>query len=379
MIPLTVLKQFGVAIVENKKVKTWKTMKGSHYAIFKLNSKSYTLPKNKRQLQQPAQMINQTLYIPAEAFFDILKAKKALVIRDAAFIIQDTSIWTPENEAANIVLKGQKLKPEFYIDRKAVPFKTKPVIEGGIAYFPIKELYEYVGAKVEEDHRAGKVSIIHHKTIHTYTDGSPHYTYHDVSDSADWPVEELTIEGDVPVKRINGVFMMPHVGFDGPTAVRNPTNLQYGDVGIVANGRWIFERQVYYTYNIRSFYRDIDEHGNEITDSDEDMDGGNEKATFVSFMSKSYTVKDKGTQYWGGMVRNQNLSGGKVRRMEIEFNSHLENGKAVGALVYKTEIMDTEGNYTAESEKSIYTAVPLKDGFPSFSWDEAMTALDIKK
>ncbi|MFC3341879.1 stalk domain-containing protein [Paenibacillus abyssi] len=377
MIPLSASKQFGVRIVENKKKKTYKTMQGKHWVLFKLNSKNFTVPTFKDELPQPAQLIKKEVYIPLEVFGYVINSKR-MVIADSYFESLDSSRWTPEREASQMALKGQKLKPEIYIDRKAVPFKTKPVIKGEIAYFPIKDFSEYIGGQVTEDPKNGTVTIVFHNNELIYTEGIPTVKHRELSGSFDWVRNEFPMPNHEPVKRINGVFMIPHTSLPNMMRMSTVDNLHYGGIDMVVNGHLLFERQVFYTYKSESFSYELDENGNEITDPDLYMSFGNSKATFISIQKESYTTKDKGTQFWTAMAREEKVNG-KIRRQEIEFNPTLENGMAVGFLNYKVEIYDKTGSSRIEKEVTSFVKVPLKDGLPNFTWDEAMKALGVAK
>ncbi|MBM7649912.1 hypothetical protein JOC78_002896 [Bacillus ectoiniformans] len=236
--------------------------------------------------------------------------------------------------------------------------EVHPVKQDGFVYFPVKESYEKVGAKVSDDPANGQMIVELREDRKVYKEG----TSMQVTDR-DGKKKTISL-----YKRINGVMMAAEPVFTSQFAAEDPeTGQEYGVEMVKGPRRYelnpFIDTQYYFGGDDNGIrYRKLEAFSEEAKKNIK---------VYYRFMTSQYLEKEKGTTMEATITRASTVNG-KNYEEEITFNGTVLNNKATGQINYM-KFVKVSDNYSY----SIQEIAPMpfnsayENGELKWSWSEA--------
>ncbi|MBP1153666.1 MULTISPECIES: S-layer homology domain-containing protein [unclassified Paenibacillus] len=261
--------------------------------------------------------------------------------------------------------------PVLKLDDKPITFITKPVIHDGTVYFPIQEVCAAFGIGYKEN-SDGSVTTTNYNETNTFRDGDIDRFVHYNPERPILGEEDIPLDGEKPMKKINGVFMMPAESLDHIWFAVNNEATKFADMLTVTNGRVDKRELKFYTYK-QFVLRDM-----------ENMDGTNRQPDSTLFVDpskihRSIWVKEYGLPSFGTSVyatwRWNSKDSLYYKFKEIKFTGKIVNGVAKGALSFEGDITYYQENDRLEMlkpEELQDIELPYKNGDIKMTWNDAL-------
>ncbi|WP_405078825.1 S-layer homology domain-containing protein [Paenibacillus chitinolyticus] len=261
--------------------------------------------------------------------------------------------------------------PVLKLDDKPVAFKTRPVIQDGIVYFPIQEVCAAFGIGYKEN-SDGSITTTNYEETNTFRDGNTNHFVHYNPERPILGEEEIPLDGGKSMKKINGVFMMPAEFLDHIWFAVNNEATKFADMLTVTNGREDKSELKFYTYK-QFVLRDM-----------ENMDGTNRQPDSTLFVDpskihRSIWVKEYGLPSLGTSVyatwRWNSKDSLYYKSKEIKFTGKVVDGVAKGTLSFKGDItyyQETDRLEQLKPEQLQDIELPYENDDIKMTWNDAL-------
>lgn len=264
--------------------------------------------------------------------------------------------------------------PVLKLDDKPITFITKPVIQDGTVYFPIQEVCAAFGIGYKEN-SDGSVTTTNYNETNTFRDGDTERFVHYNPEMPILGEEDIPLDGEKPMKKINGVFMIPEESIDHIWFAVNNEAKKFADMMTVVNGRVDKSEVKFYTYK-QFVLRDT-----------EDMDGSNRQRGYNGSLldepgkiKKTIWVKEYALPSFGTSVyatwRWSSKDSLYYQFKEIKFTGKIVNGTAKGTLSFEGDITYYQENDRFEQLKTeeLYNIeLPYENGDIKMTWNDALS------
>ncbi|WP_166244232.1 S-layer homology domain-containing protein [Paenibacillus turpanensis] len=262
--------------------------------------------------------------------------------------------------------------PVLKLDDQPVVFRTKPVVMDGMAYYPIEDVCAAFGIGYEENGDGSVTTTILDET-NTFQAGDTEKFVHYNPDGGILQEEDIPLDGEKPMRGINGVYMIPaesldHIWF----AVKNEAT-RFADMLVINNGQ-VDESEInYYTYK-------------QFTRRDtENKDGSNrqpfDNASLTAVPSeieraiwvKQYRLPSHGTLVYATWRWNYQDSD-YYKFQEIKFTGKIVDGVATGVLRFEGDVTYYQENDRFEQYEPVElydVQLPYENVDLKMTWNDA--------
>ncbi|GIO28860.1 MULTISPECIES: S-layer homology domain-containing protein [Paenibacillus] len=285
---------------------------------------------------------------------------------DIPFGNEKVAIETGKTQNQNTMI------PVLKLDDKPIAFKTKPVVQNGIVYFPIEEVCAAFGISYQEN-ADGSVTTTNGIETNTFRSGEVDSFIHNNPKNPVLGSEEIPLDGQNPMKKINGVFMIPAESTENLWFAVNKDAKKYADMMVIANGQEDQSELKFYTYK------------QNVLTSSENMDGTNKRPggdggfegegkVNKSIWVKEYTEPSLGTNVYATW-RWSSKDDLFYKFKEVKFTGSIVNGTALGMLEFSGDITYYKEDGREEQLKPAELQdikLPYKNGDILMTWNDLL-------
>ncbi|WP_068777302.1 S-layer homology domain-containing protein [Paenibacillus sp. FJAT-26967] len=291
--------------------------------------------------------------------------------------VSDTSwlpILSPPSELTGTEAENSSVEdaaPVIKLDNQPVVFRTKPVMHEGLAYFSVKEISSAFGIGYREN-SDGSVTTTNRKETNTFREEETEHFVHYNPDGPLVQEEEIPLNGQMTIKKINGVYMMPADSLANIWFAVSEEAKKFAETLVVAGGQEDKSQLKFYTYKQSVLFGSENRDGTGREPGNDGEFDGNGKV-YRTIWVKEYALPAEGSKVYATWRCNDRDNVQYTSR-EILFTGEISNGVAIGTLSFEGDITYHQENFrtdTFKSEELYDIELPYANGDIQLTWNEA--------